>query len=298
MGIILQQSLRPDPDASRPIGAILQATNTTVMRIRRDRSGELVYEGETPINVGWRNVELVTSERQFKWWRLEGRVRQDEQLAHGHSFVVVEHPYSLGAFSTALFRRGSHHSEELREKARQMHFRSSSQAMEWVEELKFDYWHSGNDCIAGISRSSPTFSPSGKARNPPKGALYVFATCEDQVLDRDVLLASRPIRNLAELVEQRRIRFWPKSLGVELQLPDELVDEAESLLFLAVQQALGGPHDDSEKWIGVPVWKEVSLIFRSHLYNRWRAIRRRDKLEMDAPPARDEDFADWDDDDR
>jgi hypothetical protein len=297
MGSILQQSLRSDPDASRPVGAIPQASNASVMRIRRDKSSELFYEGESAINVGWRDVEIVTSERHFKWWRLEGRVRQDQQVGHGHGFVVVEHPYSLGTFSTAPFRRGSHHSEELRDKAGQMHFGSPSQVMEWVENLKYDFWHSGNDCIAGISRSSPSFSPSGKSRNPPKGALYVFATCEDHAVDRDSLLSSPHVRKLAQLVEQRRIHFWPKSFISELQLPDELVSEGESLLYLAVQQSLGGPHRESEKWIGLPVWKKVSLIFRSHLYNRWRSIMRRDKLELNAPPARDDDFDehDWDD---
>lgn len=297
MGSIRQQSLNVDPDASRPIGAMAQANQVAVMRIRRNESGELFYEGETAMNVGWRDVEIATSQRHFQWWRLEGRVRQDQAVDHGHSLVVVEHPYSLGTVSTARFRRGSHHSGELREKAQQMDFGSATQAMDWIENLKYDFWHSGNDRIAGFSRSSRSFAPSGTSRNPPRGALYVFATCEDHAADRDALLASPAVRTLAQLVAQRRLRFWPKALSIELRLPDELLDEAESLLYLAVQQALGGPHRHSEHWIGVPVWKKVSLIFRSHLYNRCRAIMRRDNLEGNAPPAQDDDFDedDWDD---
>jgi hypothetical protein len=46
-------------------------------------------------------------------------------------------------------------------------------------------------------------------------------------------------------------------------------------MWLAIRQALAGPHQESTQWIGCPVVKKIGYIYRDHLYNDYRRLQRR-----------------------
>ena len=88
-------------------------------------------------------------------------------------------------------------------------------------------------------------------------------------------------RAAASLLEVDRVfRPGPNGTAVGDDVHPRVLEERNSLLLIAVKQALAGPTDqawDNDTWMGRPVMELAGRIFRDHLYNRTRVERRKDR---------------------
>ncbi len=286
MGKLLLSTLFEPQDASVDdsveIGAAPVRTSPTAMQVVQNRSDEkeLVYKEEIPIYLApaWRTLESDDGQ-SYAWWRMEIKVSKETQAIHGgDQLVLAEHPYGNGWLHHAPFKLGSNKGTLDRPDNAIPNFSSNVEAMTWAERQKCDLWEKGRYLTAGISEPETPFSPSGAYRNVQKNALFVFGVCTDFPTFEKLLWNSPIITRLLRETKAGTIRFWPPMVrfknGAIPLLFDEVRDDAESLMSLAIRQALAGPHKNSEKWIGQPVTKKVDQIFRGHLNARNRVVAR------------------------
>jgi len=268
----------PQPDDAYEIGAMPVSSEITAMRVGFENSrGEApIYLEESPISVAtvWRVLETSEGARH-RWWRLETKVRsRGSGIQRGHEFVLAEHPYANGWLHHAPFKPGSKKGAMERVEPPQGVLGSTASSIGWVEEQRFDFWEKGNYLTAGISEPNLPFSPGKSLRNVQRQALFVFGTCEDFRRCEQLLLQSQTVRELLRQTDEGTIRFWPPKLPARPMLREEVKTEASSLMGLAIRQALAGPHNNGEKWIGRPVAKKVDQIYRGHLNSRNRQVAR------------------------
>jgi hypothetical protein len=210
--------------------------------------------------------------------------------------VVAEHPYGNGWLQQVPFKPGSKKGALERPDLAIKTFSSAEALIEWLEqELHYDFWEKGNYLTAGISEPNLPFSPSDKLRNVKHQALFVFGSCDDFDAYEQALQDTEAIRKLLRDTENGTIRFWSPKLTLSPKLEklprlcDEVKLEAPSLMALSIRQALAGPHEESEKWIGRCVTDKVSHIYRGHLNSRNRALVRSRRKEQ---TVADEDYFD------
>ena len=185
--------------------------------------------------------------------------KETQAIRNGDQLVLAEHPYGNGWVHHAPFKRGSKKGALDRPDNVIPNFSSNDEAIIWVEQQKYDLWEKGNDLIAGISKPEKPSSPSGTYRNVQKNALFVFGVCTDFHDFEKRLWNCQTVSQLLHETKIGTIRFWPPKArfknGEVPRLTDEVRDDANVFMSLAIRQALAGPHKDSEKWYGQPVAK-------------------------------------------
>jgi hypothetical protein len=286
MGVISCEQLFPAsifrPDESSQIG-VLEISPPTATCIGFNRqSGRIVFEGET-------SIEFRLKERAWRYrypgkegdihisnrWRLEIVAAPERSLlSAGHSLVVTQKPYSLNWVQSTKFKMYSKKSEAERPDAIVPALTEKEHPVAWLERnlknLKHDPWETSAQYVAGIS------FPNGcqdEAQNTT--GEFVFGACPDFDHLVSEMFRDPDIKKMLALTTTNDITFW-YTQG-EIKEPPHLypavIDEAETLMGLAIQQALAGPgihpgNVDSEDWTGQPVSSWVRRIYCGHLNNR------------------------------
>jgi hypothetical protein len=271
-------------DDARPIGAVAVQSEVTAMRVgyENDDHGEPVYLDETPIYVStvWRFIDYG-QRSPLRWWRLEVKThRRNGVIAPGDMLVVAEHPYANGWLQGTPFKRGSKKGGIDRIALPEEVCESAEMVLAYLDrDAPQDFWETGNYITAGISEPSLPWSPSEKRRNVKIQGLFVFGSCKDFKIFENTLWVSEKVQQLFRATENGSIRYWaPKArIKARPELLREVREDAVNLMGLSIRQALAGPHEKSEKWIGREVADKVDQIYRGHLNNRNRVLARQGK---------------------
>jgi hypothetical protein len=152
--------------------------------------------------------------------------------------------------------------------------------VQWLEQhSKYDPWEKDARLVAGISQPNGFFSD--KPRN--SAGDLILGVCPDfDALVGELWNADETKHLLHETLENR-IVFWnPRAkLPTLPRLYPEVIDDSTSLMAISIQQALAGPRNSPDRWIGKSVLSLVGLIYRDHLNERNRVVYRRGRHESD-----------------
>lgn len=260
------------PDNSEPVGALPELRQGSAMTVSKDVSGNPVYRKEDPIDVFEVNRLVMTMSRDWPIWRLEvspGDSAADIQP--GDFIVIARHPYSTGDCDNAALKQYSRKTGFDRPEVPE---ESLEDVLRWIDKQSHDIWDKSKRCVAGFwGIKNQAHWPR---RNVKKKVLRCFGSCanfEDMVA---MLLKSSHVTRLLDETERGVIRFthWSGVKGSgdlhRVKLYDEVKEEAMSLMLLACQQALAGPHEHSDCWEGRLVVEKVDEIYRAHLNARNR----------------------------
>jgi hypothetical protein len=268
-------------DDAAPISAMPVRRPLSAMQVGADpaNGSDLVYLGEVPIDfLAIPRTITDAASTSHHWLRFEIMIERSKGFSgQRYDVLIAEHPYAMKRVHHAPFKTGMIRGRPAPEDI----FASLGAAIQWVDALDQDYFYTGKDLIAAISQPQAMLD-SGNARNLPKNALFVFGVCVDLPRCEALLYQTPIVQRLLKQTEDRTIRFAPSgSYSIQPQLPEELSSEGNALIFMAIRQALAGPHKDSEAWIGKPVTDKINHIYRDHLYNEWR--RYQDDVISDMP---------------
>lgn len=257
------------PDEAQEIGRLSASCDLTAMRVGFDGNKELVYLGETPIRFiwAWRIMDYGDGQRH-RWWRVEVKAATaNDDIQPGHHLVVAEHPYFNGWSHQVAFKRRSKKSRD--------HFLEPSRTIaeptpliEWLEGLQYDYWEKGDYLTAGISEPQLPHCP-GKAIKNTHRRIWLFGVCHDFTACESALGDSVEVKTLLDQTKRNSIRFWYTKalLSQRPKLSEAVIAERYQLMGLSIRQALAGPHEESDKWVGKAVTRKVDQIYRDHLNN-------------------------------
>src|SRR5579875_1157698 len=282
MGLInindfLPESFRPDDSA--PIKAWGLPPRTAVTRSGFVNGEDLCFEGETRVQVRlcqreWRYQRYGEAREQIaKRWRLELSVgaKKRNTLKPGHDIVIAQKPYGNQWLQFVKLKKYSKKEQPVPKLPADVP--KDADPVEWLEShLEFDPWEQGKRYVAGISFPNGFWNPDFRNTSGD----FVFGCCPDKETAIKALLRSRPIKALLEMTRKNRIIFSHE--GKNTRLFPEVIEEAEFLMAIAIQQALAGP-DSVRNWKGKPVSDYVSEIYRSHLNNLNRIWDRRRRIE-------------------
>jgi hypothetical protein len=282
MGSIIQTAILPvSPDAvddAREIGALSVQPTVTAMRIEKGKpDGTLVYTEEAPILTGWQSrVEKYGEKSRHQWWRWETKVssKTTPSIRPGHHLIIAMHPYSSSWVQQVPFRPTS------KKERPELVFASPEELIQWIEkECSYDFWEKGNYLTAGISIPEGPFNFHADIKNRHGDAKWVFGVCDDPIAYGDALWASEEVKKFLNMTEKGTLRFWPAHVPWSTSpskwkphLYEKLKAEADSLMWLSIRQALAGPHEDNEDWLGRPVADNLERIYYDHLCVKWKQI--------------------------
>ena len=233
-------------------------------------SKDLVYLEEVPIDFFLVPCAITdVNSETYRWLRFEVIINNTcKSVARHHELVIAEHPYALKRVHHAAFKRGAIHGRPEPDSA----FASLEEALQWTNSLDHDYFYTHKGLIAALSEPQGVLQETDA--RAPKNALFVFGICESFQQCEQALFQTETARQLLAQTENQTIKFAPsKHYNLPPVLPEELAREAYSLMFIAIRQALAGPHQHSEDWIGRPVTDKINHIYRDHLFNGWRRYR-------------------------
>ncbi|MEQ8845775.1 MAG: hypothetical protein RIB58_13065 [Phycisphaerales bacterium] len=305
MGTLATQSLFVEPSLidTPPgrFGAVPMRTPAEFMQVAPSPAdGGWAYEGERAGYHGWTHInerltrgeDLGGSPHPHRWWRLEFKAA-DGDLPHPAWLVLAGHPYAGGWVhgmaadaekgpaamrGTTRFKPGSKKGPDQRPDITSRPFKDAREAIRWVESHEHDYWdRDPRRLTAGVPEPALPMAPNPNSRVAWKHELMVMGVCEDPAACHHALLHSDKARKLIDMTVAGTLRPFFRSpenpsLG-ELRLRDELRDPATAVttLHLAIQQAMAGPHKDSEAWLGRPLIEKVDHIYCGHMNNLNRA---------------------------
>ena len=259
-------------DEAQGIGRLPVSFDLTAMCVGYDgkRANELVYLGETPIRVAWawRIMDHSVGERH-RWWRLEVKVATaNHDVQPGHHLVAAEHPYANGWSHHVAFKRRSKKGPDQRPTLSET-IADPSALIQWIENLSCDFWEKGDCLTAGISEPHLPHCPGRAIRNTHRLSSLVLGVCHDFGACESALLSSEVVEQLLDQTERNIITFWyPKApVRQRLKLYDTVIAERNQLMSLSIRQALAGPHEESDKWVGKTVTEKVGQVYRDHLNN-------------------------------
>lgn len=309
MGSIERKALIPTdnpPEASvvlggsSPVGSEPRYRPTSAVRLLMI-GDQIGYGADVPIHAIERRREAtLRTGKTVRWLRFEYKVARADGIAAGDSLVVAEYPWSSSWVQVAPWRPVSKKSkhERIKDEPEHMDTDDPAEVIRRLEALSYDPWASDGDYLtAGISIPEPSLT-SEPSREWKVELRQVFGsypkTWKSPVA---TIFKSRYVRELLALTRSGKIIFWPKGV-VAAPLTSEVIDDANSLMFLAISQALAGVPDSSDEaeptadesiprsrllcndWVDHPVVELASRIYRNHLYNaNRRALDRSNKLE-------------------
>lgn len=261
-------------DDAHEIGSGPAYESRDAMRIGRtsDTNSELVYLGETQLDYKSR-LRLIEdgAGKRWRWirWEFQVSTRQTE-VVRGNDLVISEYPYSIGWVLASPFKPWTKlTAEEQTEELSKQRFSSLEDCLDWVEDRRYDYWEKDKLLTAAISIPTDAAPPSERLRNTSKPPVYGictnFKTCEQELLD------SVEVQKLLSMAKANTLKF-AYSTRKNQKLHPAAQEAAPALMVLSIRQALAGPHNNSEKWIGKPVTKYIAAIFCEHLDNKNRPL--------------------------
>jgi hypothetical protein len=261
-------------DDAVPIGSVAPWQSSSARRVLLTDASDVVFGPEEPITVGyaWRRVGPVGR------WLCEVKADPAAGPSHGDELVVTEFPRGNGWSFVASFRRSFQKGELERPDL-------TATTWELANALPHDPWEKGRRVTAAVEPSAPD-APRRKVRGGTK-TLWVFGVCGSFRKLEHILLALPRARELP--MHTRVVRPDTISQGRRRVLAAETIpvhprvlEDATSLLHLAVRQALAGPVEDdggnstSDLWVGRPVMDLVEHIYFRHLTNGTKVEMRRD----------------------
>lgn len=303
-------------DDAREIGATPNQQRVSAMYVGRsdEHGGQLVYIAEVPMYTvrEWRIADYAGG-RRHRWNRIEFKIpRGNKYIEPGTTLVVAKHPYSSAWVHCAPFKPPCKKGPEERPDPSRMGLGSPSELLYWLDQidpavatkhqsthtrhldgptrepaiarpepLRYDFWEKGAYLTAAISEPDEPAKPIEKVRNEQKKALSVFGVCEDFSASAQALLDTAEVKLLLDQTQKNTIRFWyPRANLQELpKLKDEVIAEGPELMWLSIRQALAGPHEESERWLGRLVVDKVADLYRGHLNARNRVVTGENKLQ-------------------
>jgi hypothetical protein len=264
--------------ALTPIGAAPVALNTTLMRLQHDPAvdGGYRFAGEVPASFGaFRRILEIGDGSVFAALRLEAKLAPAAGGGTaGDWLVCTEDPYSSFWVATARFKGPNRKGRERLDAAT---IDNPAAAACWLESEATDYWETGSALTAALMQGAFGRVHRGAAQAVRKSARYVLGLCPGlpgQASGVDAatraLWDSEALRNLR--AETARGTIAIAYQGRQSPLKQSVRDDCVSIMYMAIQQALAGPPDRPESFVGQPVVTLVSRIYRDHLNNLNRQV--------------------------
>lgn len=277
--------------------------DVSFMLIVQDPSvdGGWKYEREIPGQSGWSAithdykqypvVETITWD-QLRCFRHVFRIEDKSIVPDPLYLVIAQHPYSAGwvhglrwdrhnqakpPTPTIKFKPGSQAGPYERPDATRQTFPSNAAMIGWFESLSHDYWDTASRRLtAGILDPQLSMPPNPNHQDDWSSKnLMVKAVCPDPGNAYDQLWHSQRRATLAALAEQGSLPIHVPEQGKrplrECARFKEARDRIDEQMHLSIQQALAGPHQESERWFGRPVVELLDLIFAGNMYTCARA---------------------------
>lgn len=267
------------------MGRLATSSDVSVMRVGFERESRSipVFEGESSIAMRlceriwqYRQESEKSSVQSARRWRFEFEtpLETSDPIRPGHVMVIAQEPYSEAWLQLAVFRKGFPHSSSGHRIPIVPKLERNENPIDWLEaHEEYDRWGSRSKLVAGISQ------PSGLSRDSPSnrraGAL-ILGVCPDVDGIVNEIWHSEGIQSLLNKTHENRIIVSGHLKSTQQLLP-EVIDAASAVMGLSIQQALAGPLNSPEQWIGRPVWQLASLIYKNHLSSLDRAARRRSR---------------------
>lgn len=310
MGYIILKPLRRllslPIEAAFSFGAVDRTQATKVLWVGKDKDGVWKYRQHVPATL-IHDAKQETykdphgHEHRHMWWRhevvvealinrLTGASEKGGQtvIRPGDHLVVAEHPSSSGWWHSARFKsRGG----DRRPPQPGTGFESAQEFVEWTESLGVDYWESGKFYVAGFVEPEQRLSLPSPTRRRHAGSKWAVGCCEDPEAVVRELWASEAVRSLLKATGERLISVWKPGIPqLEPKLTDETASFGPSFMDISLRQALAGPPDNSDTWVGRPVIDWAKVIYRDHLndHNRKEARRLGLHKSMDNAPTANE----------
>lgn len=305
MSVVSIEQLLPShifrPDDAIPISRLGFPARAKITRIgfNRNPGQPLKFEGETAVRVRmaerlWRYKLKRTDKggeknsnkaniRQSRRWRLEILVdaKNSDSIGPSHQVVVAQIPYgNIWVQATPLKKYTKKKLEKEEIEARLPELDDLDDLESRLEAAQiYDPWEKGQYYVAGISYPRGHLELLGDPRNTEID--YVLGVCPDFKAAHDELMMSEEVENLLKMTRKGTIAFWKYAAPKQRPHLDEKAKEAApELMIAAVDQALAGPRDLSNKWQQQPVSKLVEYVYCSHLNNLNRKISRAPKEEQ------------------
>jgi len=245
---------------------------------RGDDNSALIYKSEIgPLMAGFAPRAVATGTFRHQWWRLEIKIHikdlpteiaaiVEREGPGGLDCVIAVHPYSVGWIGRSRFKRSSRKERPAIPEA----VLSPEQLFEHLGQLSHDYWETGSYLTAGFDALSSLVEDPA---NMPRRSMLIFGMCHDAEGRRASLTADARVTDMIDRTENGNFRFVMKGVSGVPLAPDAR-DAARHHMDQAIQQALAGPHKESDQWIDREVITKVDHIYQLHLNNHNRRLGR------------------------
>lgn len=273
---------------SRPVGAFELCHPVTLTRIERNDQapGRYVFASQEPCEIAnvTRSYEEYNSELTVR--RLEVKCRPPQNsLGAGDILICTEHPYSSFWAATVPFRTG--YKGRIKDLPP---LQTRAQLYEAVSAARNDWWESTGRLTAAVEEDlfHRVFlhrrHDLWRGRTCVLGVLPVAGDKHWQQHLDDVemeLYRCAPLRKLVSQAKAGRLLVGRRATYAR----GDAIQEAETLLWFSVKQALAGPRHEFEGWSGRPVIELVDRIFRAnmHVLSQPSAALLDRQLDLEAP---------------
>lgn len=249
-----------------------------------EHAGELIFLDEVPATMKV-SEKIVPYRRQTedgvegavaKWWRVEVQVPDRERRVKPRMDLVVARPPAALWTTHAPFKNSDNKAKSRRRNPLDPPAKDAEELITRLESLSYDFWETGDYRTAGIS--IPVDSRADERRNYSRGG-FRLGLCADVKKCRDELWATAKVRQLMKLTKVGTIQFWP----TDKEIPDRYKtlhetaqEDAWLLMEVSIWQSFAGPDAGDANLLGQPVTSLVDRLYKRHLFNRNRALIKKD----------------------
>lgn len=262
-------------DDAHEVGAFDLHQEGSATYVGRAKDNQFMYLYEIPMSKTDEMRYLEHSEGiSASWIRFEFKIELKHNRTNpGDHLVIAWHPYSRGFVHYVPFKRGLKKTLDERQKRRDnplnKPFKTSSELVQSIEDLSYDFWETGSFLTAGLSIPAPPFKAGieKRSRHQRMGAVLVGGICNDFEACTDEISKSVEVKQLLIDTATNGIKFWYRRAKIwkHVELADSVIRESTGIMKLSIQQALAGPRKRIDYWIGKPVVEKVGHIYRGHL---------------------------------
>ena len=295
-GVLAEGAAGPAEVAAVPV-----LPEVLLARIEPDPSadGGFVYAGEEGALFGPFRRVLEGDGWTYGWLRLECKAKADKRLAdEGYCLIVAESPYYTHWVVGIPFKRPNKDKDRL---VLPPASSTEEDVQGWVEGLPVDYWESAKRHTAGIMGRHLSLTFHDAMRGLPVNGSFVLGLCPGDVGGASAKGASpSPLDSIETAIFcsdtiQRRVHQAARGtleLAVEggrrITVSESVCENRYAVMAMSIRQALAGPADTFESWLGKPVAVLADRLFCNHVLNLNR--RKGEAMFRESLPA---DVLDW-----
>ena len=281
------------------VGARVVVDTCSAMRLEDHKGSDVIYVSEEKIHVAnvRRTIEMADG-TPHSWLRLEIKMQKSavgpqRRANAGDTIQVVEYPWTGQWHQFAKLKGTNKKAADQRDDdpARWSDVGDVREAIKRLESLSYDPWETDGSILTAAISEPWLPLELHKPRNVRKGLRQVFGICRDLQALTAQLFRHPKIKNLLKATANNSIKFWyARDKGpsaTPMKLYPEVIDDAQSIMMIAIRASLAGPPDtehlDCASWVGRSATDLVDLIYRDLLNaeNRRAATRRKTESTID-----------------